>query len=122
MSKELLAANLVCIARPGVPGAEHFANAIEQGRLTVVSRDGQSLNPAYAAAIFANWLEKQFDATVEPFGFMAEIAICEADRPTTEVADLAFAMLGARGWAVSPNGEAEPLSSVTLMHPDSVGF
>ena len=122
MSKEPFAANLVCIARPGVPGPEQFANAIEQGRLTVVSLDGQSQNPAYAAATFANWLEKQFDATVEPFGFMAEIAIGEADRPAKEVADLAFAMLRARGWAVSCDDEAEPLSSVTLMHPDSVGF
>jgi hypothetical protein len=122
MSNAPLAANLVCIARQGVPGPEHFANAIEQGRLTVVSLDGQSQSPSYAAAAFANWLEKRYDATVEPFAFMAEIAICEADRPTKQVADLAFAMLDARGWAVSSNGEAETLSSVTLMHPDSVGF
>ena len=77
------------------------------------------------ATTLAKWLEEQYHANVVPFHFLGDVPINVEDLPEEVVVDMAMALLRASGWQIEVqyfNSAGCRAGSVTMMHPDSVGF
>ncbi|MFA7339570.1 MAG: hypothetical protein WC028_22505 [Candidatus Obscuribacterales bacterium] len=94
-------------------------------KLTVASVDGDSDGIEIRATTLAQWLEEQYHANVVPFHFLGDVPINVEDLPEEAVVDMAMALLRASGWQIQVqyfNSAGCRAGSVTMMHPDSVGF
>lgn len=95
------------------------------GKIVVAAVDGDSQALEVKAATFAAWLEEQYHGNIAPFHFLSDIALNVDDFPEEAVVNRAVAMMQARGWSVSVhyyNSAGCRAGSVTMMHPNSVGF
>ncbi len=77
------------------------------------------------ATALAKWFERQYHANVVPFHFLGDVPFNVEDLPEAAVVERALVLLRASGWQIQVqyfNSAGCRAGSVTMMHPDSVGF
>lgn len=111
----------------GVPTARGFPREIgnKPSPIKVATVSGNSEDIEVKASTFAQWLEEQYHGNIAPFAFLSDVALNVDDLPADAVVEKACYMLRSKGWQVAVhyfNSAGCRAGSVTMMHPESVGF
>lgn len=114
-------------ARSGVPSSSDYprGNFDKPSAIKVAAVNGNTEDIEVKAATFAQWLEEQYHANIAPFAFLSDVALNVNDLPDESVVEQACQMLRGKGWQIDVhyfNSAGCRAGSVTMMHPDSVGF
>ncbi len=111
----------------GAPTARDFPreSCNKPSAIKVASVNGNSEDIEVKASTFAQWLEEQYHGNIAPFAYLSDVALNVNDLPDDAVVEKACHMLRSKGWQIDVhyfNSAGCRAGSVTMMHPDSVGF